>query len=115
MLAERNYSRYLEDIQDAIGKVAGFIEGMSREEFEQDEKTAFAVIRALEIIGEAAKSIPDSIKAKYPRVPRREMAGMRDKLTHQYFGVSLQVVWRTATEELPDLGPVISGILKEMA
>jgi uncharacterized protein with HEPN domain len=115
MISERNYSHYLEDIQDAIGKVTGFIEGMSREEFEQDEKTAFAVIRALEIIGEAAKSIPDSIKAKYPQVPWREMAGMRDKLTHQYFGVSVQVVWRTATEELPDLGPVISGILKETA
>jgi len=115
MISERNYSHYLEDIQDAIGKIAGFIEGMSREEFEQDEKTAFAVIRALEIIGEAAKNIPDSIKAKYPQVPWREMAGMRDKLTHQYFGVSLQVVWRTATEELPDLGSVITGILNETA
>jgi uncharacterized protein with HEPN domain len=111
----RNYSHYLEDILDAIGKVAGFIEGMSREEFEQDEKTALARIRAFQIVGEAARSIPDSIKAKYPQVPWREMAGMRDKLTHQYFGVSLEVVWRTATEELPDLGPVVSGIVNETA
>lgn len=75
--------------------------GMTFEQFSQDDKTAYAVVRALEIIGEATKKIPDAVRDQYPQIPWREMAGMRDKLIHDYFGVNLGVVWKTVQEDLP--------------
>ncbi|MFH1215516.1 MAG: DUF86 domain-containing protein [Pseudomonadota bacterium] len=94
---------YLEDILDAISKSLSFVHGMTKEKFFQDDKTVFAVIRALEIIGEAAKKIPEDTRCKYPDLPWREMAGMRDKLIHDYIGVNLEVVWKTVFEDLPIL------------
>jgi len=113
MSANRTHADYLEDILDAIRKVAQFIQGMTFEEFAKDDKTVFAVIRGLEVIGEATKRIPSSVRDLHPEVPWREMAGMRDKLTHDYFGINLIVVWKTAIEDLPALEPVISRIVSE--
>jgi len=113
MSAERTHIDYLADILDAIEKVMRFIEGMNFEEFSKDDKTVFAVVRGLEIIGEATKQIPSSVRDTHPEIPWREMAGMRDKLTHGYFGVNLTVVWKTATEDLPTLEPVIRRLLPE--
>jgi len=113
MSVERTYIDYLADILDAIEKVTRFIEGMNFEAFSQDDKTVFAVVRGLEIIGEAAKQIPSSVRDSHPEIPWREMAGMRDKLTHGYFGVNLTVVWKTATEDLPTLEPAIRRLLSE--
>lgn len=76
---------------------------MRFEGFQQDEKTVFAVIRALEIIGEAAKNISEDMKAQHPEIPWRNVAGMRDKLIHEYFGVNNKVVWDTLQEDLPGL------------
>jgi len=111
-MVERTYLDYLEDIQGAIEKVAEFIEGMTHDQFMRDAKTAFAVIRALEVLGEAAKNVPETVRQRYPEVPWREMAGMRDKLIHEYFGVSLEVVWKTAIEDLPQLRPLIDQVLR---
>jgi uncharacterized protein with HEPN domain len=97
----RDYRDYLQDMLGATEKVAAFVQGMTRGQFLEDEKTQFAVVRGLEIIGEAAKKIPDSVKVKHPQVPWREVAGMRDKLVHDYFGVNAEVVWRTAVEDVP--------------
>ncbi len=113
MSAERTHIDYLADILDAIGKVIQFIEGINFEEFSKDDKTVFAVVRGLEIIGEATKQIPSSVRDSHPEIPWQEMAGMRDKLTHGYFGVNLTVVWKTATEDLPTLEPVIRRLLPE--
>jgi uncharacterized protein with HEPN domain len=113
MSVERTHIDYLADILDAIGKVMRFIEGMTLEEFTQDDKTVFAVVRGLEIIGEATKQIPSSVRDQHTEIPWREMAGMRDKLTHGYFGVNLAVVWKTATEDLPTLEPAIRRLLSE--
>ncbi len=85
---------------------------MRYDEFAEDNKTRDAVLRNLEIIGEAAKSIPDTTKEKYPEVNWKAAAGMRDKLIHEYFGVSTQIVWKTITKDLPVFESQIKEILE---
>ena len=114
MTLERSYVDYLEDILDAIEKVSQFVEGMTYERFMADSKTEFAVIRALEIIGKATKHLPQSFRDSYREIAWREMSGMRDKLTHEYFGVNLLVLWKTCLDDLPRLEPMIRDILTEM-
>jgi uncharacterized protein with HEPN domain len=114
MKAKRDYLDYLNDIADAAEKIGQFIEGMTYEQFKKDDKTVFAVLRALEVIGEAAKQVPSSIKEKYRDVPWREVTGIRDKLIHNYFGVNLEVVWKTAVEDVPSLGAKLGHMLKEI-
>ncbi len=110
----REYKDYLVDIIDAIEKTESFTKGMSFEDFEKDAKTAFAVVRAFEIIGEAVKKIPAGIRAKHKEIPWKEMAGMRDKLIHEYFGVKPRVVWKTIKEDLPKVKPHLQAILKSL-
>jgi len=90
---KKKVSDYLEDIIEAMENAMDFIRGMSYEEFVKDTKTVYAVIRAIEIIGEAVKNIPEDVRSKYPEIPWRAMAGMRDKVIHAYFGVKLERVW----------------------
>ena len=100
MSSEREYADYLEDILDAISKIAKFIKGMTFDQFSKDDKTTYAVIRALEIIGEATKHIPAQVRKNYPKVSWREMAGIRDKLIHDYFGVDYEIVWDVLKNEI---------------
>lgn len=113
-MTQRDVRDYLSDILNAIELAESFIVGISFDEFEDDPKTNFAVIRALEMIGEAVKNIPESVCKQYPNVPWRGFAGMRDKLIHAYFGVKLEVVWDTVHQDLPVLRPVIERILREI-
>ena len=113
MMAKRVYIDYLHDIHDASEKAVRFVEGMDFHDFEKDEKTTFAVVRALEIIGEAAKHIPDEVRVKYSDVPWRDMAGMRDKVIHEYFGINLRRVFDTVRQELPNVREAVARMLKE--
>lgn len=108
---KREYKDY---IIDAIEKIEKFTQNMEFKDFECDDKTILAVVKSLEIIGEAAKKIPPRIKKLYLNVPWKKIAGMRDKLVHEYFGVNKKVVWRTAREDLPELGLKIKEIFQEL-
>ena len=109
----REFVDYLQDILEAIKKAEQFTEGLDFERFTADDKTVFAVIRALEIIGEAAKKVPKSVRNRYPQVPWREITGIRDKLIHDYFGVNMEVVWKTVQEDLPILRPLVTQMVDE--
>ena len=85
---KREIGDYLQDVIDAMNKGMEFVEDIEYENFIRDDKTIFAVIRAIEIIGEAIKNIPEDVRDEYPEIPWREMAGMRDKLIHGYVGVN---------------------------
>jgi uncharacterized protein with HEPN domain len=114
MTAPRAFGDFLDDIRTAAVKAQAFVAGMSYDDFAADDKTAFAVVRALEILGEAAKRIPQEVRDKNPKVPWRAMAGIRDKLIHDYTSVNLEVVWKTVAEDLPGLVMQIEGIIQAM-
>jgi len=114
MTKSRTSTSYLADIIVAMEKAEAFIQGFDEEQFRQDEKTIFAVIRAIEIVGEAAKRVPETIRQTYSTVPWRAMTGMRDKLIHDYAIVDVTVVWRTATEDLPTLKPLLQQIYADL-
>ena len=113
-MSERNIKLYPKTIHDSINDIEEFIERMDFEGFRGDDKTSSAVIRKFEIIGEATKNIPESIKEKYPHIPWREMAGFRDKLIHFYFGIKYELVWDTVKLRLPELKENIQRVLKDM-
>ena len=111
---KRDYRVYLSDILQAFRNVRQFLGGLSYDEFIDDRKTTSAVVRELEIVGEAAKQLPSSIRKKYPEIPWSDMAGMRDKLIHFYFGVDMEIVWETVKVRIPKLEPLIQDVLNDL-
>ena len=110
---KKEYLDYVEDIVRAMDDVSNFVEGLTFEVFASDKKSVYAVIRAIEIIGEATKNIPLDIRNQYPQIPFKEMAGMRDKVIHEYSGVDLKRVWKTVNSDIPELKPLFEKILVE--
>lgn len=114
MTNPRPYAQYLADMLTAMDKIEVFIQGFDEGSFQRDEKTIFAVVRALEIIGEASKRIPDTVRHQYAAVPWRAMTGMRDKLIHDYTVVDVTVVWKTAAEDVPAIKPLLQDIVRRL-
>ena len=102
---------YLEDLLLAMNRIAEYIEGMSFMDFKRDYKTVDAVIRNFEIIGEAAKNITSEIKEKHTEVPWAEMYLLRNKVSHEYFGIDYEIIWDVASYYLPDNKKQIENIL----
>lgn len=111
---KRDDTVYLRHILDAITQVQEYVAGLSQEEFSARRMVHDAVIRQIEIIGEATKNLDPQVLEAYPDVPWKQMAGMRDKLIHQYFGVDLEAVWDVAVEDIPTLKDQVASILQEL-
>jgi uncharacterized protein with HEPN domain len=112
-MSKRGDTEFLSDIQEAIRRIGIYIKDTDYEHFLEDIKTQDAIVRNLEIIGEAAKNISDDFKDKHPLILWKDLAGVRDKLIHHYFGVNLEVVWYIIKEDLPPLKEEIRRILEQ--
>ena len=106
-----DYKVFFEDIIQAAQKINEYTESLSFDEFKSDSKTYDAVIRNLEIIGEAVKKIPENIRTKYPSIEWRRIAGLRDILIHEYFGVDAEIVWDVIKNKVPVLEKQVRDIL----
>ena len=110
-MSKRTDKEFLLDILEAAQRISQYVEGISYEDFLQDTKTQDAVIRNLEVIGEATKNLSTALREEHPYIPWKGMAGVRDRLIHYYFGVNLDIVWTIITDELPEVVEQVKRIL----
>lgn len=98
-------------MMEAVDAALEFTDGLDFAAFRQNREKLFAVVRALEVLGEAANRVPVEVRERHPRIPWREMIATRNKVFHEYFGVDSEVVWRTVREDLPSLRPLLKALL----
>jgi len=110
-MSKRNWQLFIEDIAESIKLIQEYTAKMDFENFKNDRKTADAVVRNFEIIGEASKYVPEAIKNKYHKVDWQAIIGLRNRITHEYFGISLSIIWHIIKEELPKLQKQMKDIL----
>jgi len=113
-MTNRTPKLYLKDIVDSIDSIMAYTKGISFEKFAKDKMKIDAVVRNFEIIGEATKHIPIKIRNAHTDIPWKEMAGMRDKIIHEYFGVDLEIVWKTIKSRLPKLKKTLLAIVNSL-
>ncbi|OGE19560.1 hypothetical protein A3A14_02940 [Candidatus Daviesbacteria bacterium RIFCSPLOWO2_01_FULL_43_38] len=111
-MSSRGTKLYLEDILTSITRIADYIQNLSFDEFQNNQLTIDAVVRNLEIVGEAAKNIPEDFTEKHSSLPWREMVTMRNKVIHEYSGVDLDILWKTVREDLPALKGQVQELLE---
>ena len=111
----RNIALYIKDLLENIKHAETFTENVTYEDFIKDKKTSYAVVRCIEIIGEAAKNIPDDVRERYPDIPWKKMAGMRDKISHFYFGIDMEKVWLSVKRDIPKIKLQVKKILKDIS
>jgi uncharacterized protein with HEPN domain len=112
--SNRDYRDYLLDIDYSLKQVEKFVDGFDLNSFSSDDKTIYAVIRALEIIGEATKNISQKFKKEHGEIPWKKLADMRNILIHEYFGVNKKVVWQIIKRDIPDVKNKMQELLKEL-
>ena len=112
-MSERSYRVFAEDILEAMDKIERYIASLTYQVFAQNEMIVDAVIRNLEIIGEASRNIPEDVKGRHPHIPWRRMIGLRNLIIHQYFGVDLDIIWEIISKNLPETKPMIIEMLRE--
>lgn len=110
----RDFRVYLEDILAAIRKATSYTSGLTQAQFLEDDKTFDAVVRNLEVIGEAAKHLPDETRGVTPDVDWKKIAGLRDILIHEYFGIDGEIVWDIVQHKLPPLETAVKRMLNEI-
>jgi len=110
----RDTKLFIKDIISAISAIEQFVDEMNLEQLKNDDKTASAVVRKFEIIGEASKNIPVDVKERYPEIPWKTMSGMRDRLIHAYFGIDFNLIWDAIKNEIPELKIKLQKILQEL-
>ncbi|ACK68763.1 protein of unknown function DUF86 [Gloeothece citriformis PCC 7424] len=113
-MTRREFKVFLQDILEAITQIEKLTEKISQEEFLAKIETFLAVVKLIEIIGEAVKNIPDEMRENYPEIPWKNMAGMRDKLVHEYWAIDEQIVWQVVKKNLPPLKRTITSIIQEL-
>ncbi len=111
-MSERHWRLFLEDILECIRKIQDYVANMGMEDFLRDTKTQDAVVRNLEIIGEASKHIPLIIKDRYPEIEWDKIAGLRNRIIHDYLGVDMNIVWKIKEEDLLPLKEKVAHILE---
>ncbi len=112
-MSKRDITLFLEDIVEAIERISEYTRDYSQEEFQNDQKTIDAVVRNIEIIGEAVSNIPDDLRNKNPQIPWKKIVGVRNIVIHKYFGVDTNTLWIIITKQLPEFKSQISMIIDE--
>lgn len=112
-MRKKNPKIFLEDILESIERIEQYTKNRTKNEFLDDYEKQDAIMKRLEVIGEAVKNIPIGVKKKYPEIPWKDMAGMRDVLIHEYFGILMERVWDTAKNDIPKLKKQILGLLEK--
>ncbi len=109
-MPKRDPDLLIEDILAAIQKIERYTAGMDQEIFRQDEKTVDAVVRNLEVVGEATRQLPEDFSNRHPNVPWRQISGLRNRIVHEYFGLDLEIIWQVIRHDLPQLKTHLEGL-----
>jgi uncharacterized protein with HEPN domain len=112
-MSKREWKLFIEDILESIRLIKNYVENMGFDDFKNDRKTIDAVVRNFEIIGEASRFIPDEIKEKYENADWKGIVGLRNRIAHEYFDISLSIVWHIVMKELPTLEDQLKEILEQ--